>query len=208
MTEKPSAAAKGREQSRFRIDVTEKDIQRAKRNDSYVCVVSQAIARAIPDATRIDTDIQSIRFTRHGRRYVFLTPYAVQGYVVAFDAGEAIQPFSFQLRNPMKAQQKHLTDVGRTIARLRVRGRTQAKKKAIKAGKSLEAPETQAELRRAATAAYKEAAQAHPGPRSSTEPGRRTPRVFKRKTRNYGHRLLRINQPSSEAVESTSLVEN
>ena len=99
--------------SRFTVKVTEKDIERAQRNDSYTCVVAQAIARTLPDATRIEVDTQTIRFTRNNARYVYLTPWAVYGYVVGFDAGDEIVPFTFQLRDPRRAARKVRTESGK-----------------------------------------------------------------------------------------------
>lgn len=192
----PKTKAHG--QSRWNIEVTEKDIAKAKRNDSYVCVVSQAIARAIPDSTRIETDTQTIRFTRNGERYVFLTPYAVAGYVIAFDAGDPIRPFSFQLRNPIQAKRKRFTAVGQKLNRARTRARRAVHKKAKAAGLFPDAPEVQAEARQAAIQAYAEASQQHPGEPLSNQTGARMPpKVFKRKERSYGHRLLRINQKAA-----------
>lgn len=186
--------------ARYNIEVTEKDIAKAKRNDSYICVVSQAIARAIPDATRIETDSQTIRFTKNGDRLVFLTPYAVQGYVIGFDAGDPIQPFSFQLRTPIKHSRRRLTEAGVKVNRASVRAGRRVAKKAKHAGLPLDAAEVKREAREAAKAAYAEAVSVSAGmPLSTTTPGRYVPRVFKRKHRTYGHRLLRINQEPADA---------
>lgn len=86
----------------FHFNVTQADIETGLRNNSYHCAVSQAIARTLPDAKFISTDIQTIRFSlaELGVRYVFLTPPKVQEYVAAFDAGDSLQPFSFILGRP------------------------------------------------------------------------------------------------------------
>ena len=182
--------------TRFNIDVSEADIAKAKRNDSYMCVVTQAIARAIPDATRIETDTQTIRFSRNGQRLMFLTPNAVTGYIIGFDAGDPIEPFAFQLRNPIQAAHKRMTEKGHEMNRARKAARQKVVKKARAAGIPLDAPEVEAEAREAAKAAYAAAAADRAEAQQSiTTPGRRmVPRVFKRKARAYGHRLLRINQ--------------
>ena len=70
------------------------------------CIVAQAIARQIPNARRIEVDIQTIRWSDENGRHVFLTPYAAAGYVVAFDAGEDLHPFRFQLRDSVPSVQK------------------------------------------------------------------------------------------------------
>jgi|SRR6188508_1219213 len=195
------------QQTRFSIEVTEDDIAKARRNDSYVCVVAQAVMRTIPSAHHIDVDTQSIRFTEGNRRLVYLTPYAVQGYVVAFDAGESIEPFSFTLREPAKVKTKKLTLHGRKVNTHKQRARRQAQQEAKAAGKDLQAPEVIERVREAVTTAYRAAtATAAPGEIQTELIGegrvRKVPRVFKRKMRSYGHRLLRINQEplNSEAT--------
>jgi hypothetical protein len=193
--------------TRITIEVTERDIERAHKNDSYRCIVAQAIARTVPDAARIEVDTQAIRFTTEGERRVYLTPYAVQGYVIAFDAGEPIEPFSFQLRNPVRSRPTRKTEVGKAAQRAADRARREARTaasydstKAYAGGqkRAKAKPKKVAEIdeRAAAKAAYAEVTKAHPGePTHEPSPGRRPPpRVFKRKSRAYGHRLLRINQ--------------
>lgn len=188
----------GLEKRRFNIEVTEKDIAKAKRNDSYVCVVSQAIARAIPDATRIETDTQAIRFSRNGERLVYMTPYAVQGYVIAFDAGDEIHPFSFQLREPARVKKARRTAAGLAAVRA-ARAADQAVRKSAPRGKAL--PEVHADARTAAKVAYAQAralhAQAKDREETTTGARKAPPRVFKKKSRTYGHRLLRINQQAA-----------
>jgi hypothetical protein len=169
------------------ITVTDADIEKAKRNDSYLCVVAQTIARTFPDAHRIDVDMQTIRFTERNERKAYLTPYAVQGYIAAFDAGERIAPFSFQLRYPMHVRRRLLTDAGRKIQKAASTSRRRAKAAGL----------PDAEVTLAARAAYAAAKAAHPGPKVATnDPTLREapPRVFKLKARTYGHRMMRINR--------------
>lgn len=89
-------------QRRFQIHVTEGDIANGLRNNSYHCAVSCAIARQIPDAKYVSTDIQTIRFSlaEAGERVTYLTPPDVQQYVIAFDAGDVLRPFTFTLNMP------------------------------------------------------------------------------------------------------------
>jgi len=183
--------------SRFNVEVTERDIARATATDSYRCVVAQAVARTIPDATRIEVDTQSIRFTRDDARFIYLTPYAVQGYVIAFDAGEPIEPFSFQLRNPQRVARRVRTETGKAADRAAFHARkdplvpptdgTSTQSKTPKAKPSKPKDD--------ARAAYAAGAAAAKEPLQKSDGGRRSPpRVFKAKQRSYGHRLLRINQ--------------
>jgi len=167
-------------QTRFNIDVTADRIARGLRANSSSCVVSQAIAASVPDATRIDTDIQTIRFTRNGVRYCYLTPYVVQGYVVAFDAGDPIEPFKFQLRDPIRIQRRTITDSGRAAV---------AAYNRVLRDTAIPAEDRKTKAKEA----YRKAKGDEP---KITSDGHRIapPKVFKSKNRSYGHRLLRINQ--------------
>lgn len=115
---------------RIRIQITEQDIAKATQNNSMRCVVAQAIARTIPTASRIDVDLQTIRWSQDGVRNVWLTPYTVSGYVIAFDAGDTIEPFTFMLdprrRVPVKQQRK--TKAGSDISTAAGRKRRLARK--------------------------------------------------------------------------------
>ena len=92
--------------TRIPVEVSQADIDQAMRNNSSRCVVATAIARAVPRATQILVDFHSIRFTDGTRRYTYLTPPKVAEYVVAFDAGDTLHPFSFQLRGEQRLVQR------------------------------------------------------------------------------------------------------
>lgn len=202
MPSKKRKAKDGRTPKRLRIDVLEQDIERAHVNDSYKCVVAQAIARTVKTAGRIEVDTQSIRFTVDGERRVYLTPYAVQGYVIAFDAGDPIEPFSFQINDPSLARRRIRTEAGKAADLAGDRARRAAKKSQAEprgGAKPTEVPaRDKSEPSEAARAAYEAVRVAYDyAPATMVERGRKpTPRVFKRKLRTYGHRLLRINQES------------
>jgi hypothetical protein len=59
-----------------------------------------AIADAIPSAKFICVDLQTIRYTKKGLRYCFLTPHAAQDVIIATDQGEAgkLKPFTLKMR--------------------------------------------------------------------------------------------------------------
>jgi len=187
------------ENTRIRIEVTEQDIERAHRSNSYHCVVAQAVARTVKDARSIDVDIQTIRFTRDGGRWIFLTPYAVQGYIVAFDAGDPIEPFTFELRNPMRGRRRKLTDDGRAAARAYNRALYHAKKEGVETARAGD-PETEGP-HAVARAAYASAKPVGSPQHTELNPGapRNAPMMFKLKRRAYGHRVLRINQTKAAA---------
>jgi len=204
--------------TRHTIEVTQGDIDRAMTKNSSRCVVATAIARSIPSATRISVDVQSIRFTVAGERFAYLTPYAVSGYVVAFDAGDDIHPFRFRLdeAHAVAVRQTKRTDAGK--ATQQARDKASRKRKALDSQQQrlagmtdptlpppspVEITAARAELNRrkaeadsaeqardAVVAAYAGQAKAKDDVTKRKAP----PGVFKRNQRHYGHRLLRVNQ--------------
>jgi hypothetical protein len=160
---------------RIWVDVTQEDLDKGVKADSKNCAVARAIARAIPNATHIEVDTQTIRYTVDGIRYQHLTPATSQVYVTAFDAGdtEDFNPWRFQLRDPKVTRRRIRTEKGKVAMRAtnyRRRGRPDV-----------------------------------PIPPSTSGPSQVTtagevnpaPRVFKKKQRMYGGRLLRINKEGS-----------
>lgn len=179
---------------RIAVRVTQADIDRAHRNDSYKCVVAQAIARTIPEATRVEVDTQSIRFTVADERRLYLTPWQVQAYVIAFDAGEPIEPFHFTLTGHKRLHRRVRTEAGKAAER--------AAKQALRKPRPGVPPEEAAQRAREEASAARAAVLAAAREGAESQHGQRaTPRVFRTKRRDYGHRLLRINR--KEAVEPT-----
>lgn len=205
------------------ISVTQADIDRAITKNSSRCVVASAIARSIPDASRIQVDVQTVRFSVGGERYVYLTPYGVAGYIVAFDAGDKIHPFRFRLRQDqeVKVRQRNRTEAGKQRLRTRKNEKTAQQRLELAAeqlNEKLTDPDapspSPAELkqfrakvkaaqgdvrkareeREAVMAAYEGEKDFEPGDTSLPRP---TPKVFKRSERVYGMRLLRINQQTA-----------
>src|SRR5262249_53981373 len=82
------------------IPVTQEHIDASLARNSSYCMTALAIQKAIPDARHICVDLQTIRWTRKGLRYVFLTPHVAQDSIIAFDQGEraVIQPFTLRMR--------------------------------------------------------------------------------------------------------------
>jgi hypothetical protein len=207
-----------KEFGRLSVQVTEADITKAKKNDSMMCVVAQSIARTFPKANRIAVDVQTIRWSDEQGRHVYLTPYAVQGYIVAFDAGDEIQPFGFTLdsRKSIPVKKPVHTEAGKAIRNARTKAqKSKARQLRIEEAiaedqSSLEPrktpPAVEAELREAATRvldAEKElhdTTAAYQGHQQFSREGegahKSPPRVFKgARERTYGMRLLRVNQP-------------
>src|SRR5215471_17539933 len=174
--------AKQGTKSRLHVEVTQRDIDWGIRDDSARCVVARAVARSIPDASRIEVDTQTVRFTSGGKRYAFLTPLVVQQYVADFDAGKPIGPFAFGLRQPIVLRRRLLDEANRAKYRAQ---RTQRE-----AAQADSQPSTPAAPARPAAPKFSEAVHA-----TTSEGHTPPPRVFKTKRREYGARQLRINQP-------------
>lgn len=98
----PTARPPARPQApRVRIEVTQEHIDSAEQRSSSHCMISDAIKDAVPNATAIMTDLQTIRWSdaRRRLRYVYLTPQAAQLALLRFDEGVHTEPFTFQLRS-------------------------------------------------------------------------------------------------------------
>lgn len=168
--------------TRFKVNVLEEDIERASRNDSLRCVVVQAIARTLPEASGIQVDTQTIRFRVGDKRYQYLTPPAAAQYVVDFDAGDVIHPFNFQLRDPREVQVQHRTPEGYLIQAENRRRRKAARETVDNSGEMSTKPEYLSEA----------------GTR--TAPGVKPTRlVFGSSGRRmYGQRVLRYNRDRAQ----------
>lgn len=86
----------------YRIEITQAIIDKAVRENSAHCVVADAVHQQIPGASMVDVDTQLVRFSlkEYGERLMYLTPRTVAEYVINFDAGDNIEPFSFTLQKP------------------------------------------------------------------------------------------------------------
>lgn len=84
---------------RVTIPVTREIIERSEQRDSSHCMIAEAIRRAVPGASAIAVDLQSIRWSDPvlRLRYVYMTPPHCQIALVAFDQGIHTDPFSFTL---------------------------------------------------------------------------------------------------------------
>jgi hypothetical protein len=201
--------------SRFNIDVTATDIAKAHVGDSYQCVVAQAIARQIPNARKIEVDLQTIRWSDDDGRHVFLTPYSAAGYVVAFDAGEELHPFRFHLRDAVPSVQKRAVSEAAQAAK-KSRNKIKSEREKLERAETILAdpdapadkvaiaeervkngPERVAAAKAAhddLKAAYKATGESTGEERITETTRRAAPKVYKTKRREYGHRVLRVNQ--------------
>lgn len=83
------------------VSVTAEHILIGDRQDCESCPVALAIAQAFPDLTyvSVDTDIISVQAVEGGRTYLDV-PCEVVDFVLDFDAGCDVEPFTFELDYP------------------------------------------------------------------------------------------------------------
>lgn len=84
---------------RFVMDITQHIIDAAVPKDSGHCMVADALKAALPEATSISVDLQTIRFSdpARGLRYIYLTPPDAQEALIMFDEGHKPSPFRCQV---------------------------------------------------------------------------------------------------------------
>src|SRR6267154_4598986 len=84
---------------RVDVEVSEDVIKLSTQADSSHCMIADAVRKAVPGATGISVDLQTIRFSdpKKRMRYVYLTPRIAQVALVDFDAGQKPEPFTFRL---------------------------------------------------------------------------------------------------------------
>jgi hypothetical protein len=79
--------------------VSDTVIASAKTGASSHCAIAQGVGASIPGVSHITVDIATIRFTIGEKRMYYHTPSAVQRFILAFDNGEDVKPFTFTLRD-------------------------------------------------------------------------------------------------------------
>jgi hypothetical protein len=96
-----------------RIEVTQELIEQAIPRTSGHCAIADAVSAAIPQAVDVTVDLQCIRWTDRGKgiRYVYFTPPRAQRYLLSFDEGAPVEPWTFRLPSaiqivPVRARSK------------------------------------------------------------------------------------------------------
>lgn len=202
----------------YRVKVLAEDFADGIPNDSNRCAVKRAISREIPGARRVEVDLQTVRFSLDGERHVFLTPWRVSEYVIAFDAGdeELMLPFEFVLRPSQqvgsKVRRQAFTEEGQKIDRARNRIRKLNAKRAKvletaddpnatpaqqhQAGATIAMIDEQIDQLEQDYAEVRAQVKASGKPRTlvvhSDAP--KAPRLAKTRTRKFGQRQYRVNQ--------------
>lgn len=103
------------------ITVTSDHILKSMPEDSSRCMVAEAVKDTYLGATKVHVDLQTIRYTAvNGDRRTYLTPGKVQAALVAFDAGDPVQPFDFVLGNPIhiRLHRRVAPHSGKTLIRV------------------------------------------------------------------------------------------
>lgn len=87
------------------MHVTPEIIDRAVVRNSGHCLVADALKAAMPDATRVSVDLQTIRFTlpSTGRRFIYLTPESAQHLLIDFDQGICPIETNLRLSRPIQS---------------------------------------------------------------------------------------------------------
>jgi hypothetical protein len=82
------------------VPVEQRHYDHAMERNSSHCAIALAIEEAIPTARFICVDLQTIRYTKKGLRYCFLTPHTAQDVIIATDQGEGgkLKPFTLRMR--------------------------------------------------------------------------------------------------------------
>lgn len=209
-------------QKQYNIEVSQEIIDAAERDVVGRCMVAEAIKAAIPGASRVEVDMQTVRFTVDGERETYFTPWDVANSIVLFDGGDPIDPFSFRLvrRNRVIMQRQVIDEASKPVDAAAARARYAARRAAAvaadpdasrvkKAKAKAKAEERQAEY---------EQIKAERGPvrrrvsrpvqrvTTDTEIGvvkngaiKRSAGNHRTMTRIYGARELRANQPDARA---------
>jgi hypothetical protein len=84
-----------------KIKVTEKHVENGVRSNSGYCMIAEAIKEQVPEARRVQADMNWISFTYKGYRMRCMTPNRPAAALANFDLGEAIAPFDFWLHSPI-----------------------------------------------------------------------------------------------------------
>jgi len=91
---------------RVRVDVTAEDIAQGRPTSSESCAIALATRRAINTDRAAYFGVGSsavvvvAKVGGHSERYVILLPDKATRFVLRFDAGERIEPFSFEIEIP------------------------------------------------------------------------------------------------------------
>lgn len=88
----------------MKITVSRSHIESARRKDSHHCMIADAIKEQL-NVQYISVDTQAIKFSdpKTGMRVTFLTPPAAQNSILRWDRGIEVQPFVFNLDQPVVA---------------------------------------------------------------------------------------------------------
>ncbi len=85
------------------IHVTQAHINAGVRQECRTCPIALALRGAIAHAPEVQVMSGSfVAFGSHGGAEIHRLPEAAQDFITAFDAGQPVQPFSFELDIPVE----------------------------------------------------------------------------------------------------------
>ena len=98
------------------LEITEDIIASAERRNSAHCMIADTVKVAVPDASYVSVDLQSISFTllKMGMRFTYLTPALAQAALVNFDQGDHTEPFEVRLKKGHATKSGHGKPKGKT----------------------------------------------------------------------------------------------
>lgn len=79
----------------LKIDVTAEDIAKGIQNDCEACPIALALSRAVPGADFIEVDGDA-NYELDDVTYYARFPESAKNFVTRFDAGETVEPFTFE----------------------------------------------------------------------------------------------------------------
>lgn len=80
----------------MKIEVTQEDIERGKRCDGLICPISQAVKRATGNTVCVSQNYFFL-LSRASSMDDFKLPQPAIDFIAAFDAGQPVEPFSFEV---------------------------------------------------------------------------------------------------------------
>jgi hypothetical protein len=81
---------------KFTVEVTEKHIKKGTAKNTESCAVALAVRGLKLRAVEVDNT--SVFFSKGGKRYEAILPKRAVNFVLKFDTGQKVKPFSFTLK--------------------------------------------------------------------------------------------------------------
>ena len=84
------------------INLKQCHIDKGQRAECTRCPGALALLEQVQDIESIDVDdVRVVFFTPMGKRVRVETPVELQKFIIDFDDGKPVQPFTFKIQNPL-----------------------------------------------------------------------------------------------------------